>query len=428
MSSAKKPEAPRPARPASPADRSTVALPRSWFLILIALTLAPWLVVGSLYLTGGDTGGQPAPAASAGVASTARPGPWGTLAVTPIVVSPPLEYVSTDWGPIEKPLWYLPGLSIDRLPAFFTSAGLPADAVARLVSTARIDPRIGGTAVFPDEDLIRQLAPAVRARIYLRLAQSPYNPAQAHAFRFLGASSDAWLGGSLISSATRALVEPFIYHDDQFQYFADFDLLRRSISDEAELSRLAKALLRQSTVLVRLSVDDASQVDGLAQYWGRGGRRTDLRPLLESVADAGAAMDIVHLLPSFARDHLHRYPRLSAADYDKPIIANCLWTALNFFRTDPDDRFLDVGFALDTLKREYYVVQQNFELGDVVAFLDDEGDLYHVAVYLADDLVFSKNGTTPMAPWTIMTIDDLTGYYGSRMAEPRLIVHRRNDF
>jgi hypothetical protein len=321
-------------------------------------------------------------------------------------------------------------MSIDRVAAFFTSAGLPADAAARLQASARIDPRIGGTAVLPDEDLVLRLTPAVRARLYLQLAQSPHNPAQAHAFRFLGASGDPWLGGSLISHATRALVEPLIYRDDEFQYFADFDLLRRTITDEAELSRLAKALLRQSTVLVRLSVDDASQVDALAEYWGRGGRRTDLRPLLESVAGAGpdAAIDIVHLLPSFARDHMHRYPRLSAADYDRPIIANCLWTALNFFRTDPDDRFLDVGFALDALKRDYYVVQQGFELGDVVAFLDDEGDLYHVAVYLADDLVFTKNGTTPMSPWTVMTLDDLTDYYGSRTAEPRLIVHRRNDF
>jgi hypothetical protein len=182
-------------------------------------------------------------------------------------------------------------------------------------------------------------------------------------------------------------------------------------------------------VLVRLSVADPGEVEALADYWGRGGRRIDLRPLLESVAGAGpdASIDIVHLLPTFARHHLYRYPKVSTADYDKPLLANCLWTALNFFRNVPEDRFLDVNVALETLKREYYVVEHGYQLGDIIGFVDDEGDLFHVAVYLADDLVFTKNGTSPMAPWTIVSTDYLKGYYHRRADDMRLIYHRRND-
>ena len=61
-------------------------------------------------------------------------------------------------------------------------------------------------------------------------------------------------------------------------------------------------------------------------------------------------------------------------------------------------------------------------------FVDDEGDLFHVAVYIADDLVYTKNGTSPMAPWTIVTLDYLRGYYKGRATDLRLIYHRRNDF
>jgi hypothetical protein len=39
-------------------------------------------------------------------------------------------------------------------------------------------------------------------------------------------------------------------------------------------------------------------------------------------------------------------------------------------------------------------------------------------VYLADDLVFTKNGTTPMAPWTLMTVEGLEGYYRTLVREP----------
>jgi len=221
-----------------------------------------------------------------------------------------------------------------------------------------------------------------------------------------------------------------IYSDGEFLLFADPEAIRSQVRDTEELRRLAKTLLRQPTVLVKLTINDESEIAGLAEYWGRGGRRTDLRPLLESVADTvlDRSIDIVHLLPTLVRNHLYRYPRLTAADLDKPLIANCLWTALNFFSPRPDDRFLDVNVALNTLKRDYYIVESGFQLGDIVAFLDNNGNLFHVAVYLADDLVFTKNGTSPMAPWVITTTHQVKGYYRSRSSNPRLLYHRRNDF
>ena len=51
----------------------------------------------------------------------------------------------------------------------------------------------------------------------------------------------------------------------------------------------------------------------------------------------------------------------------------------------------------------------------------------HVAVYVADDLVFTKNGTSPVAPWTIMPLDRVKDYYRNQSENPRLIYHRRND-
>ena len=228
----------------------------------------------------------------------------------------------------------------------------------------------------------------------------------------------------------RALLEPLIYRDGDFLHFADSQWIRAQVGDPEELRRMAKVLLRQRTVLVRLRIDDASEVERLAEYWGRGGRRTDLRPLLESVAGTGEdrSIDIIHLLPAFARDHLYRYPRITTGDLDKGLLANCLWSALNFFAVVPDDRFTDVNAALTSLRNDYYVVQTDAQLGDVVAFLDEDGDLFHVAVQVADGLVFSKNGTSPMAPWAFQTVDQLKGYYRARSANPRLIYHRRNGF
>jgi len=311
-----------------------------------------------------------------------------------------------------------------------SSTGLTADQVARLEATARPDERIRGLTVQPDLSVLRSLDSQVRSRLYLQLARTSLNGDQANSFRFFGTSPDDWLSGSLIAPATRQLVEPLMYRDGDIMHFADAAIVRAEIQDAEERQKLAKTLLRQPTMLVRLAVESDAEVTALAQYWGRGGRSTDVRPLLESVAAPGddAKIDIVHLLPAFARNRLYRYPRITTADLIKPALANCLWTSLNFFSTDPDDRLLDINAALASLRQDYHVVESNYQLGDVIGLIDGEGDLFHVVVYLADDLVFTKNGTSPVAPWTIMPLQRVKDYYRNQSADPRLIYHRRNDF
>ena len=139
------------------------------------------------------------------------------------------------------------------------------------------------------------------------------------------------------------------------------------------------------------------------------------------------SIDVINLLPPFARNHLYRYPALSAGDLNKPAVVDCLWTSLNFFLENPDNRFLAAAVALKTLKEDYRVVENDFELGDIVAFLDDVGNIFHVAVYVADDLVLSKNGASRMAPWVLMSLDNVKGYYWCYSERPRLIFHRRKD-
>lgn len=297
------------------------------------------------------------------------------------------------------------------------------------MGSARPDTATNGLTLFPDAALVRGLSRDVRLRLYTQLAKSRLNRAQAEAYRFLGTAPGDWFTGSPVSAATRAIVEPLIYRDGPFLYFADLESVRSEITDETEWRLLRKALMRSSTLLVRLAVEVPAEVNALSQYWGAHGRRLDIRPLLESVAGAAPdrSIDVIHLLPALARNHLYRYPKLTAADLDKPLLANCLWSALNFFELEPSDRFLDVDTALGTLKRDYYVIEDAFQLGDIVAFLDDNGVVFHAAVYLADGLAFTKNGTSPLAPWTIMSIENIRAFYNVRSANTRLIYHRRKD-
>jgi hypothetical protein len=239
---------------------------------------------------------------------------------------------------------------------------------------------------------------------------------------------DEWLGTARVTPRTLSLVRPLVYEHGGFVFFADIDLVRAQVDDRAELRRLAKALHRESTLAVRVRVGDPAHLEEVAAYWGRGGRRTDVRPLLESVAHLGpeAAVDVVHLLPIMARLHLYRYPMVSLADLEKPSLPNCFWTALNFFTAQPSDRFLDVEAVRATLKRDYHIVHDEFQLGDVVVFYAEDGSEYHAAVHVAEDLVFGKNGSAPLAPWTILPADRLKGYF-TQHAGGRLQYYRRKD-
>jgi hypothetical protein len=362
--------------------------------------------------------------------TTARVGKWGEMALVSIVISPPTELVITDFGFMRRPTWFFPNTNADKVAQMLQSAGVSDADVARLLTEARSEPRIAGFVLTPDSAWVRALTSETRARIYHMLARSELNADQAQAFRYPIGRAEPWIDWSLVSPRTRQLVEPLIYQDDGYMMFSDIELVREEIGSNDEMRMLSKALFRQPTVLALLSVDRTANLDALVEYWGRGGRRSEIRPLIESVAGGGSArfIDISHLLPPFAQNHLYSYPELSVKDLNKPTVVNCLWSSLNFFSLKPDDRFLDAAVALKALKEDYFVVEGDFELGDIVAFLDEEGDIFHAVVYIADNLAFSKNGISAMSPWTLLSIDDVKGYYRWRSENPRLIVHRRKNF
>ncbi len=405
-----------------------INLLRPWLIKLAAvLAIIPWF---------GKAGAPPDQLSQAGFALNNEPslkeiryGKWGELTLVPTVISPPLELVSTEWGQMRRPAWFFPGMSADKAAGMLQAAGVRADDAARMSAKAQFEPRIDGVVFTPDSVWVRSLAPEIRARVYAILAKSELNSDQARSFMYRGANPEVWLGSSLISPQTRRIIEPLIYRNGEYMMFSDLQLVRAEIDSDEELRRLSKALFRMPTVIAYLSVDPAADLDVLADYWGRGGRQTKIRSLIEAVAEGGGDrfIDLVHFMPPFAQERLYCYPTFSGEDLNKPAIVNCIWTALNFFQSNPDDRFLNSEVALKTLKENYFLVESEFKFGDVVAFVNEEGNIFHAAVYIAYDIVFSKNGMSSMSPWTLMSIDEVKAYYRLQSENPRLIFHRRKD-
>jgi hypothetical protein len=117
------------------------------------------------------------------------------------------------------------------------------------------------------------------------------------------------------------------------------------------------------------------------------------------------------MLPLFAQRRLNTYP----AGTDKG--RECFWTALNFFNDTPDDRYSDAAYVINTLASQYRPVTSAPGFGDVVLMLDSKMIPVHAAVYIADGIVFTKNGQDVTTPWILMRQETMSALYQALWVE-----------
>lgn len=374
------------------------------------------LVVALALLLNGRAADAPAPGPSAK--------PWGELEVKRI----PLENRDTVFldreARLQKPAWHFEDFSAPKLLNFFESCDLRAAVHAELAKTNEWLVRSNGCIVFPSHELILKLNPLERQRIYAVLAHSETNYAQRWPFRIPLDAFDARFAGSGLASNKLELVRGLTYTNGHQLCFGNFATARTFLNDE-EFHAVVDAFYSIPTVSARLRVTRESDVNTLVAYWGRGGREKKIRPLIESLAKVpgGGDMNISILLPPFARLRLYTFP-----DPDADVIeskTDCFYTSLNFFKEHPDARFLDHNNTGQALQTDYTMIHgERPVLGDLVTLVNSAGSAFHICVYIADNIVYTKNGENYLQPWVLMRMDDMMAFYGGN--EPiRIVIFRR---
>ncbi len=383
------------------------------FILLIALV---WKNTGS----GNATTNQP-PKLEQPVASPApqnhepvffgHPGPWGELEYTRINIEPLDEFVPVDGGNFEQTRWFFPGYTRTQLSAFFNGCDLTTLQRAALLNPAAWADDTNGIVVTPSTDLVLELNAQARKQIYSMLAGDERNYVQFRPYAFREGGFDDWFGQSGLSDATLALMKRLVYERGVAICFSDLPEVFSRVPDVAERRRLVKTLWRTPALLMKLRIKPDSDVNALADYWGQGWRAKDIEPLLESLAKVpgGMTIDVVHLLPPFARKYLNTYPVPVNSSTSSP--PDCFWTAMNFSKDPPDDRYLDSLAWQQDLAKYYVAVAQPMTFGDLVFFLRDDGSPIHAAVYIADDVLFTKNGADERQPWVLMKMEDVLARY-----------------
>jgi hypothetical protein len=187
---------------------------------------------------------------------------------------------------------------------------------------------------------------------------------------------------------------------------------------------LVKATTRTRAVLATLKVNSSDDLEALARYWTAGFRRKDILPMLESISeqDGGGRIDLAHLLPPLPRKLIYTYPTPDLEVTGRS--PNCHWTSLNFFNYSPQDLYLDLKLAASRVLGDYTKPKDELRFGDVLLFLDSAGNAHHSCVFVADDLVFTKNGENSAVPWILTRLDDVKQVY-ARQPGTKIEVFRR---
>lgn len=343
-----------------------------------------------------------------------KPGPWGELEFVPIVIETPDEYISVSRQISYELRWNFQGHSPAQVQSLFRSADLSPMTAEELQNERSWQVSQQGVVVVPTPEAVLSLTRPARERIYNVLAECGGNALHEMPMTRRLGSLDEWFTNGGLAPETVALTKRLLFQRGNAWCLADWPVIVRQLPTPADQRRLVKTVSRQSTLLGRIRLDQDTDVEKLVAYWGRGGRAKDIRAMVESMTrvQGGMNLDIVHLLPRFVRARLYTYPL--PVQFTTSPAPNCFWTSLNFFANEgADDKFHDPEQVDRALAQNYAPVAGEPLLGDVLVLSKTDGRLVHAAVFIADDVVLTKNGAHHTQPWILAKLDDLIASYPS---------------
>lgn len=352
-----------------------------------------------------------------------KPGPWGDLSYTPFTIAAPDDLLPVRTIEANGTHWILKGYTADSFVTLLQSTSLtPAQQQAFLgPSVLHIQP--DGIDLTPSPDMVFSLPKDAREKIYALLAQSVADDVEINTIP--KDTVDERFSASGVSPETVKLFKQLCCERGNYLLFSGQAAIFARLPSYEEKIRFLKAITRQRTMLLYLKITPKSDIDALTQYWGKGSWNTDVRTILQSLATVptGIRMNILIVLPPLPTAEIYNYPNIIDNPLaGPPVNRDCHWTSLNFFRDVADPNFGKAEYVGRELRENYYPVRGDPTYGDVVLFSKPDGATIHSAVYIADDICFSKDGGSAIQPWILTTISDLIEEYSILMAQDEKLI------
>ena len=355
-------------------------------------------------------------------------GPWGELITRDIQLERPSEYLTEEVSAPPPETWTFNGLKPAAVKALLTRGGLSPAQIATACAPGNLREAAAGLVLEPPADFLLSLDAATRQKLSLVLAGQGVNLYLDYPFIFPRGSLETLYADSRLDTEDVAMLKRLVYANGDAQQLSDYLTLLRQIPTVERRVAMSRALSRQSAVFAGLVIKPDTDIDKIASYWGNvpNVRFTDIRPLLESLKalPEGGNLSLFYLLPKFARDRLYTFPL--PPQPGEPTM-DCHWTTFNFSNDTPDNRFNDPTYAVQFIQKNYYQIAAPSMYGDLLLLMNDRSEIKHSAVYLADDIVFTKNGNNYRQPWMLMHIPDLLATYPATPLMKPIYMRRKTD-
>jgi len=341
-----------------------------------------------------------------------NPGPWGALEYFRIPLTFPEEALSLLVLPSRHTEWVAEVETDGEWIASLIQAGFNDEEIRYLRNDANALIDSEHFRVYPSREVVFEMAEPLRARLYRHLGSVSRNHFHRRPFYFETGNLSKWFERTTVSRETILDIAQLAYNTPQGRgfYFSDVPLLLDRIQDPHEERLLLRALYRTPTLILRLRLEEGSDLEAIADYWTAGFKFKDVLPMMESVvATPGVSrFEVAHLLPATARRNLNRYP--SSFDGATGRYPDWFWTCYNFFRFTSRDVYADSEIRDQLIAAEFVPLDGPLGFGDLV-LLSRRGRPVHGCIHIADGIVYTKNSPDRFTPWVLMRLEDVVAYH-----------------
>jgi len=363
---------------------------------LVCLILINFLWVASLF----------------GYTRKANPGPWGELTVSNIYLEAPDSVIDVAGKPDPVPRWTFPNSSATLVKDVLIKSGVDSALVERLTSSDYL--KISGTeiVIYPKLEDLLQIKGIVRDKLYTEISKYPQNEYYTDPVFILSGDVEEWLLETTLNANQKDLVRQLVWRRGDALVFSNVGILLSHAQNNEEIKNTLRAITRcMSLVVTKKFPLKPEQREVFLNYWIGNQAESPRMTFVKSVSkekDLNASIDIMHFLPAIMRERLYTFP--SIKDGTKGRLPDCHWTSLNFFNLSPRDYYRNTSMAAIQLTQAYNQVSAPYQFGDVLCYTDN-GEGLHTCVYIADNIVLTKNGENILAPWVLLTLEDVTKIY-----------------
>lgn len=350
------------------------------------------------------------------------PGPWGELECFHTYLDPPDSYFDTLIRQ-RKTQWFFPDRDRDEVQALFERLRVPAPTGESEWVVAN-----NGVLLEPTLDFLESLTPEEAVRITAEVLSTPGNSSSLNDFVIERGSYREFTEGLDIPEDLVEWTEGRCFRTGQKTVFASTGHALSRITDDGLRLRFLKSLARCRSLIARLRIRPGQDLAEISRWWSAGPNRCRSLPLLEAALSTRGVetIDLLHLLPAVPRRLLNTYAH--EQDRWQDMSPDCYWASMNFFESTASSRYLD-----DSMPRSYYfadrfdMVEPPYEFGDIIMLCDLEEDRFiHSYVYIADDIVYTKNGAGKFFPYVLMKMDDMLTRYLAKDTYTTAVYRLRN--